>query len=183
MRREDVLQVKTCDLLLLFIALTTSCRPPYFLRASFHARSLFVARTLGSRHCCSCICTLTSLALDMLIDFPVNESIQQINNNSWIIGSRLLLSRQSLPPPRFTWSDGKGSWYVISEAPCPLPQSRPLSAQLTFGGAMCTRQPPLPIHDQPSYIGRDNCDPNPSSILSLRERRMAIYVGSQYFYD
>jgi hypothetical protein len=64
----------------------------------------------------------------MSVDFPVNESIQEIDHNSWIIGNRILLSRQSSPPPSFTWSDGKGAWYVVSEAPCPLPQSRPLSA-------------------------------------------------------
>ncbi|TAQ89767.1 hypothetical protein B7494_g1915 [Chlorociboria aeruginascens] len=59
---------------------------------------------------------------------PVNESIQEINDNSWVIGDRILLSRQRSPLSGFTWSDGRGSFYVISEAPYPLPLSRPLSA-------------------------------------------------------
>jgi len=59
---------------------------------------------------------------------PVNESIQEINDNSWIIGDRILLSRRRSPPSGSAWSDGKGSFYVISEAPYPLPPSRPLSA-------------------------------------------------------
>ena len=59
---------------------------------------------------------------------PVNESIQEINDNSWLIGNKILLSRRRLPSSGFTWSDGKGSFYVISEAPYPLPPSRPLSA-------------------------------------------------------
>jgi serine/threonine protein kinase len=59
---------------------------------------------------------------------PVNESIQEINNNSWVIGDRILLSRRRSPPSGSSWSDGKGSFYVISEAPYPLPPSRPLSA-------------------------------------------------------
>jgi hypothetical protein len=59
---------------------------------------------------------------------PVNESIQEINDNSWVIGDRILLSRRRSPPSGSAWSDGKGSFYVISEAPYPLPPSRPLSA-------------------------------------------------------
>ncbi|KAH7333444.1 hypothetical protein BKA65DRAFT_460222 [Rhexocercosporidium sp. MPI-PUGE-AT-0058] len=59
---------------------------------------------------------------------PVNESIQEINDNSWVIGDRILLSRQRSPSSAFTWSDGKGLFYVISEAPYPLPPSRPLPA-------------------------------------------------------
>jgi hypothetical protein len=59
---------------------------------------------------------------------PVNESIQEIDDNSWVIGDKILLSRQRSPPSGSAWSGGKGSFYVISEALYPLPQSRPLSA-------------------------------------------------------
>ncbi len=59
---------------------------------------------------------------------PVNESIQEINDNSWVIGNRILLSRRRSHQSGSTWGDGKGSFYVISEAPYPLPPSRPLSA-------------------------------------------------------
>ncbi len=59
---------------------------------------------------------------------PLNESIREINDNSWVIGDRILLTRQSSPSSGSTWSDGKGSFYVISEAPYPLPSSRPLPA-------------------------------------------------------
>lgn len=59
---------------------------------------------------------------------PVNESIREINDNSWLIGDRILLSRNRSPSSGSTWSDGKDSFYAISEAPCPLPPSRPLSA-------------------------------------------------------
>ncbi|ESZ99489.1 hypothetical protein SBOR_0054 [Sclerotinia borealis F-4128] len=59
---------------------------------------------------------------------PVNESIQEINENSWVIGNRILLSRQRSPSSNYTWSDGKGLFYVISEAPYPLPAPRPLPA-------------------------------------------------------
>ena len=65
----------------------------------------------------------------MPIEFrPIIESIQEINDNSWLIGDRILLSRQRSPSSEFTWSDGKDSFYVISKAPYPLPPSRPLSA-------------------------------------------------------
>lgn len=59
---------------------------------------------------------------------PIIESIEEINDNSWLIGDRIFLSRQRSPSSEFTWSDGKDSFYVISEAPYPLSPSRPLSA-------------------------------------------------------
>ncbi|MCJ1386828.1 hypothetical protein MMC17_009956 [Xylographa soralifera] len=60
---------------------------------------------------------------------PVNESIQEIDDNSWFIGDRILLSQRCSPPQSgFTWSDGRGSYYVVSETSYPLPQSRPLSS-------------------------------------------------------
>lgn len=59
---------------------------------------------------------------------PVNESIWEINENSWVIGDRILLSRQRSPSSNFTWSDGNGSFYFISKAPYPLPPSRPMPA-------------------------------------------------------
>jgi hypothetical protein len=59
---------------------------------------------------------------------PVNESIQEINDSSWVIGDRILVSRRRSPLSGSALSDGKGSFYVISEAQCPLPPSRPLPA-------------------------------------------------------
>lgn len=59
---------------------------------------------------------------------PVNESIREINDNSWVIGDRILLSRQRSPPSSSAWRDDKGSFYVISEALYPLTPSQPLSA-------------------------------------------------------
>ncbi|KAI1120328.1 hypothetical protein F5Y10DRAFT_289997 [Nemania abortiva] len=59
---------------------------------------------------------------------PVRESILEIDDDSWIIGDRLLLVRQPVAPPsnRF-WSDGQGAFFVICEGPSPLPQTRALS--------------------------------------------------------
>lgn len=51
---------------------------------------------------------------------PVNESIQEIDDNSWIIGERILLSRRHSP--------SSGSFHIISEATFPLPPSRLLLA-------------------------------------------------------
>jgi hypothetical protein len=64
----------------------------------------------------------------LVIARPVNESMQEINDNSWVIGVRILHSRRRSLPSGSAWSDGKGSFYVISEAPYPLPPSRPLLA-------------------------------------------------------
>lgn len=64
----------------------------------------------------------------MVPNCPVNESIREINDKSWLIGDRILLSRSRSPSSGPTWSDGKDSFYSISEAPYPLPPSRPLSS-------------------------------------------------------
>jgi aminoglycoside phosphotransferase len=58
---------------------------------------------------------------------PVNESIQEIDGNSWIIAGRLLLSRQHRASGQPSWSDGHGSFFVLSNATDPLPETRPLS--------------------------------------------------------
>ncbi|CZT52693.1 uncharacterized protein RSE6_14051 [Rhynchosporium secalis] len=83
---------------------------------------------------------------------PVNESLQEIDDESWIIGDRIIISRRYSPTSDFTWSDGRGSYYTVSEAPDPLPPSRTLpsaspiekvydaggvSAVWRIGGAFC----------------------------------------------
>ena len=60
-----------------------------------------------------------------MADRPVKESIREIDDNSWLIGNRILLSRTSRL--ECTWGDGNGGGYSISDAPLPLPESRPLS--------------------------------------------------------
>lgn len=64
----------------------------------------------------------------MSVENPLNESIREIDDNSWIVGNKILLSRQRSPPSGFGWGDGTGSFYVISDAPYPPPPSRPLLA-------------------------------------------------------
>ncbi|KAK3333073.1 hypothetical protein B0T19DRAFT_417073 [Cercophora scortea] len=55
----------------------------------------------------------------------VNDSIEQIDDSSWLIGGRMLLSRQqSLSSEQPSWSDGKGAFFVISDAPTPRPSPR-----------------------------------------------------------
>ncbi|KAG8408401.1 hypothetical protein J3459_017812 [Metarhizium acridum] len=56
---------------------------------------------------------------------PVRESIREIDQNSWLIGGKILLSRASLSD--CDWQDGNGAGFKISDAPSPLPESRPLS--------------------------------------------------------
>ncbi|KAJ8128435.1 hypothetical protein O1611_g5198 [Lasiodiplodia mahajangana] len=66
--------------------------------------------------------------LNMQTQKPVRESILEIDDDSWIIGDRLLLSRQSVvPSSTHFWSDGRGAFFVVCEGTPPLPQTRPLS--------------------------------------------------------
>ncbi len=58
----------------------------------------------------------------------VNNSIQAVNDESWVIGGKLLLSRQPAPSPtQPSWSDGKGGFFVLSDAPSPFPSVQPHS--------------------------------------------------------
>ncbi|KAL2199449.1 hypothetical protein P885DRAFT_30880 [Corynascus similis CBS 632.67] len=63
-------------------------------------------------------------------DLPVNQSLQQIDQNSWLFGDRILLTLQTSPSPgNPSWEDGNGLYYVVSEPPSPLPPCRPLPAE------------------------------------------------------
>jgi hypothetical protein len=57
----------------------------------------------------------------------VNESIRAVNDKSWVIGGQLLLSHQPSPslPAQVSWSDGRGGFFVLSDAPSPFPQLQP----------------------------------------------------------
>lgn len=55
----------------------------------------------------------------------VRESLREVDNNTWLFGDRILLSRGPSPTTTGTsWSDGHGSFYTLSEAPSPPPPSR-----------------------------------------------------------
>jgi hypothetical protein len=56
----------------------------------------------------------------------INDSIQTITDSSWVIGGKLVLSRQHLPSPtQPSWGDSNGGFFVLSDAPSPLPHCRP----------------------------------------------------------
>ncbi|KAK4138424.1 hypothetical protein BT67DRAFT_476088 [Trichocladium antarcticum] len=57
-------------------------------------------------------------------------ALQQIDENSWLFGVRILLTLQASPSPGCpSWGDGNGLYYVVSEPPSPLPPCRPLPAK------------------------------------------------------
>ena len=63
----------------------------------------------------------------------LNESIREINKNSWLISNTLILTHSSSLPPykipadRTWWSDSKGGHFALSAVPEPLPDSKPLT--------------------------------------------------------
>ncbi|KAI9052602.1 hypothetical protein LZ554_003945 [Drepanopeziza brunnea f. sp. 'monogermtubi'] len=63
------------------------------------------------------------------IAYPVNKSIQEINEDSWIVGSQILVSRiRERPSAGACWSADAGAFHVISRAVHPQPPSRPLTS-------------------------------------------------------
>lgn len=58
---------------------------------------------------------------------PVRESVLEVDNRSWIIADKLIISRQSTAPSSGVfWSDGADAFYTISELESEqlLPQTR-----------------------------------------------------------
>lgn len=54
-------------------------------------------------------------------------SIREINSCSWLIGGKLVLSRQPFLSPNCpSWPDGEGAFFTVSDAPDPVPESQPL---------------------------------------------------------
>lgn len=59
----------------------------------------------------------------------VNESIREVDSDLWLIAEKLLLSKHPSPSSeKPSWSDGKGCFFVLSNAPDPLPETKPLAA-------------------------------------------------------
>jgi hypothetical protein len=54
-----------------------------------------------------------------LDDPPLQETVREIDDDSWLVGDRILVSRRHSPSPDDMWNDGEGSYYVVSEAPDP----------------------------------------------------------------
>ena len=69
---------------------------------------------------------------DIRFKNPVRDDLQQIDDNSWLFGRKVVISRQPSPSTGPSWSDGKGSFFVLSEAPDPLPPTRPLPPTSEF---------------------------------------------------
>ncbi|KAK4196856.1 hypothetical protein QBC40DRAFT_312589 [Triangularia verruculosa] len=60
----------------------------------------------------------------MIAQSHINSSIKRISATSWLIGQKLLLSRStSRPQTQPSWSDGEEGFFVLSDAPQPLPQT------------------------------------------------------------
>jgi hypothetical protein len=63
----------------------------------------------------------------------LNESIREVGKSSWLISNMVLLTRWSSPPSdkiltdQACWSDSNGGHFVLSTAPEPLPDSKPLA--------------------------------------------------------
>lgn len=58
-------------------------------------------------------------------ELHVRDSIREVDDQNWLIGDRLLLSRTTSSDG--AWADGNGGRYRLSQAPSPLPPSQPLS--------------------------------------------------------
>ncbi|KAK4463651.1 hypothetical protein QBC42DRAFT_285282 [Cladorrhinum samala] len=66
-----------------------------------------------------------------IYDIRVNDSIEQIER-SWLIGRKVILTRQSVPAPDHlnpSWSDGEGGFFVVKDAPTPLHPTTPHPAE------------------------------------------------------
>jgi hypothetical protein len=79
----------------------------------------------------------------------------EIDQNSWMIGE-VVISRHVSEPSGPCWSDGKGAFFTISEAPNPKPPTRPISDA-------------CPIKDHLIY------EPSPYGVFEIGLAYLAIY--------
>lgn len=58
---------------------------------------------------------------------PISNSIREVDARHWLIQNTLLLAHDKVPrqPNHASWSDGKGGFFVLSDAPKPQPPSKP----------------------------------------------------------
>ncbi|KAK8038417.1 Protein kinase-like (PK-like) [Apiospora phragmitis] len=58
----------------------------------------------------------------------VRKSVQELDEDSWLIGDQFILRRQRSPPAKYLWEDN-GFWYTLSDdISSPLPPATPLSS-------------------------------------------------------
>lgn len=67
----------------------------------------------------------------------LNDSIREIDGNSWLVAQTLILTHLSSPTPEVVadqacWSDGSGGYFAVSTASEPLPESQPLAEDSPF---------------------------------------------------
>lgn len=58
---------------------------------------------------------------------PVNQSVRGIDQDSWLLGDRFILSKTDSPVSDMSQGAGNGSIYNLTIATEPLPQSRALA--------------------------------------------------------
>ncbi|CAI6014601.1 unnamed protein product [Clonostachys chloroleuca] len=58
---------------------------------------------------------------------PVNQSVREIDQDSWLLGDRFTLSKTDSPVSDISWGAGNGSFYNLTIATERLPQSRALA--------------------------------------------------------
>ncbi|KAK1976741.1 kinase-like domain-containing protein [Colletotrichum cereale] len=63
----------------------------------------------------------------MAAQYPVNESLREVDSHIWLVGERLLISRSSEASSNYLWSDGCSSYYSVAEVPGTPPASQALS--------------------------------------------------------
>jgi hypothetical protein len=56
----------------------------------------------------------------------VRDSLKEIDENSWLIDNKLLLQRLASAQD-YMWKDSNGWHFTVSDAPSPLPETKPLS--------------------------------------------------------
>ncbi|KAK5682722.1 hypothetical protein LTS10_005852 [Elasticomyces elasticus] len=59
---------------------------------------------------------------------PLLKLMKQINDKSWLFAKRLVISETDSPADEHSWSDGKGAYYTMVDAPHALPSTQDFPA-------------------------------------------------------
>lgn len=127
-------------------------------------------------------------ALPMMVGH-VRDSVQQVDENSWLIDGKLLLRRrQTLEGADYLWKDGQGWYFTITKASTPPPCAAALSPDsfpkliydvgdasvvFDFGDAL------LRVKDHHPFRG---VTPEPATLSWLADRRLSFPVPRTLHY-
>ncbi|KAM0316326.1 hypothetical protein ACHAPQ_011351 [Fusarium lateritium] len=110
--------------------------------------------------------------------------LQEVNDNSWIIG-QVIVTRHESKPSQPCWPDGKGAFFSVSEVSTPKPPTRPISDACpviaVIGGGKNWGYWDIGLARL--RIGRNMGTPEHATLEALAKRSLDYQVPEAYYHN